>query len=65
MNKPGLDGLFAYETYASAQQPVIFGPRERPVILVSDRLHGIPDFLDPNTMMAPDQLYCTAKGPQS
>ena len=65
VNKPGLDGLFAYETYASAQQPVIFGPRERPVILVSDRLHGIPDFLDPNTMMAPDQLYCTAKGPQS
>ncbi len=51
--------LFAYETYVSAQQPVIFTPRERSVLLVSNRLHGMGDFIDPIGMFAPDQLYCT------
>ncbi len=31
---PGLDGLFAYEDYASAQQPVIFFEREQISVLV-------------------------------
>ncbi len=57
--EPGIQNLYDYETYASAQQPVIFGPRERPVILVSNRLHGMTDFLNPQAMFAPDQLYCT------
>jgi len=60
VNTPGTGPLFAYETYAAEQQPVIFGPRERSVILVNSRLHGIPDFIDPTGMYAPDQLYCTA-----
>jgi peptide/nickel transport system substrate-binding protein len=60
--KPDIKYLFAYETYASAQQPVIFTPRLRPVVLVRDRLHGMSDFLDPVGMFAPDQLYCTAEG---
>ena len=58
-DKPGIDNLFAYETYVSAQQPVLFTPRERAVILVNDRLHGMADFINPATMFAPDQLYCT------
>jgi peptide/nickel transport system substrate-binding protein len=60
VNEPGLDGLFAYETYASAQLPVIFTARQRPVILVNNRLHGMNEFIDPIGMYAPDQLYCTA-----
>jgi peptide/nickel transport system substrate-binding protein len=60
-DQPGLDNLYAYETYLSAQQPVIFGtPRTRPVILVNDRLHGMQNFLDPATFYSPDALYCTA-----
>jgi peptide/nickel transport system substrate-binding protein len=59
INSPGMAPLFAYETYTAEQQPVIFGPRERSVILVNDRLHGIADFIDPSGMYAPDQLYCT------
>jgi peptide/nickel transport system substrate-binding protein len=60
--KPDIKYLYAYENYASAQQPVIFSPRLRPVILVRNRLHGMSDFLDPVGMFAPDQLYCTAEG---
>lgn len=60
ITQPGIEPLYQYETFASAQQPVIFTPRERPVILVSDRLHGMRDFVDPATVFAPDKLYCTA-----
>ena len=59
ISQPGIANLFAYETYVSAQQPVIFGPRERAVILVSNRLHGMTDFINPITMFAPDQLTCS------
>lgn len=59
---PDIKYLYAYELYASAQQPAIFSPRLRPVILVNNRLHGMADFLDPVGMFAPDQLYCTAEG---
>ena len=58
---PGVQNLYEYETYLSAQQPVIFGtPRTRPTILVNDRLHGMGNFLNPFTDYAPDALYCTA-----
>jgi peptide/nickel transport system substrate-binding protein len=59
VNSAGQDKLFAYETYASAQQPVIWEPREWPVVLVRDRLHGMANFLDPVGMFAPDQLTCS------
>jgi peptide/nickel transport system substrate-binding protein len=57
--QPGIEPLYDYETFASVQQPVIFTPRERPVILVSDRLHGMRDFINPAAMFSPDKLYCT------
>lgn len=60
IDQPDMAALYTYETYASAQQPVIFSPRERPVILVRNRLHGMTEFLNPAAMFAPDQLYCTA-----
>lgn len=59
ISQQGLGPLFAYETYASEQQPVIFRPRERAVLLISDRLHGLGDFINPVGDYAPDQLYCT------
>jgi len=52
--------LYDYETYMSAQQPGIFLPRSRPVLIVRNRLHGLNDFINPIGMYAPDQLYCTA-----
>jgi peptide/nickel transport system substrate-binding protein len=59
-DKPGLDGLFAYQDYASAQQPVIFLPNEKISVLVRNGLHGVADFMNPLGAWAPDQLYCTA-----
>ncbi len=52
--------LYEYETYMSEQQPGIFMPRSRPVLIVRNRLHGLNDFIDPIGMYAPDQLYCSA-----
>ena len=57
---PGLNGLFAYEDYASAQQPVIFFEREQISVLVRAHLHGMRNFVDGVGQYYPDQLYCTA-----
>jgi peptide/nickel transport system substrate-binding protein len=59
---PGLDGLFAYQDFASAQQPVIFLPNERYSVLVRKGLHGVQDFLNPLGAWAPEKLYCTSGG---
>ncbi len=59
INKPGLDGLYKYETYASAQQPFIFFQTDGVAILANDRIHGVGDFINPLGAYAPDQLYCT------
>ena len=59
----GLSGLYAYENYASAQQPVIFQAAAQPSILVrATRLHGVKDFVDSSGTYYPDQLYCSAEG---
>jgi peptide/nickel transport system substrate-binding protein len=66
VNEPGLQNLFNYETYASAQQPLIFFAGRNPFVIVRDRLHGIKDFVNPAGDFSPDQLYCTdAKGPNT
>jgi peptide/nickel transport system substrate-binding protein len=62
VNRPGLDGLYAYEDYASAQQPVVFVSAQKVTVLVRDRLHGVKEFLDPVGQYAPEQLYCTGGG---
>jgi peptide/nickel transport system substrate-binding protein len=59
-DKPGLAGLFAYETYASAQEPVIFLPVEQNAVLARDGIHGLQDFMSPMDNWSPEQLYCTA-----
>jgi peptide/nickel transport system substrate-binding protein len=58
-DEPGLAGLFAYQDYASAQQPVIFLPDARVSVLVRKGLHGVQDFLNPLGFWAPEKLYCT------
>jgi peptide/nickel transport system substrate-binding protein len=58
-NKPGLDGLFAYEDYASAQQPVIFLPVQKYAVLAREGIHGLQDFMSPTSNWSPEQLYCT------
>ena len=55
--KPGLTGLYDYEIYAAAQQPVIFLATEDHVELVSNRIHGVNGFSD-GIMLAPDALSC-------
>jgi peptide/nickel transport system substrate-binding protein len=57
---PGLDGLFAYEDYAAAQQPVIFLPNERYSILVRNGMHGVEDFINPLGAWAPEKLWCSS-----
>ena len=59
-NTPGLSGLFAYEDYAAAQQPVIFLPNEVYPVLVRKGLHGINDFINPLGAWAPEKLTCDA-----
>jgi peptide/nickel transport system substrate-binding protein len=59
ISSPDPDYLYKFETYISAQQPVIYGPRPRGVLLVSNRLHGVLGFYDTLTL-APDRLYCSA-----
>jgi peptide/nickel transport system substrate-binding protein len=62
---PGLSGLYAYENYASAQQPVIFQEREQASVLSRGNLHGVATFVDAAGQYYPDQLYCTAEGSNS
>lgn len=58
IGKPGLAGLYAYEVYAAAQQPVIFLATEKHLDLVSDRIHGVDAYGD-GALLAPDALYCS------
>ena len=62
---PGLSALYAYENYASAQQPVIFQERQQASVLSRETIHGIKTFVDAAGNYYPDQLYCTAEGPKS
>jgi peptide/nickel transport system substrate-binding protein len=61
IHQPGLAGLYEYEIYAAAQQPVIFLATEKHLDLVSDRMHGVDHFTD-GALIAPDGLYCNANG---
>jgi len=59
-DEPGMQGLFDYQDYASAQQPVVFLPTEQYSVLVRNGLHGLQDFANPLGLWAPEKLYCTA-----
>jgi peptide/nickel transport system substrate-binding protein len=59
-DKPGTGGLFAYQDYAAAQQPVIFLPVEKYSVLVRNGLHGVNDFINPLGFWSPEQLTCDA-----
>ncbi|MDE8346289.1 MAG: peptide ABC transporter substrate-binding protein [Acidocella sp.] len=59
---PGRDGLYAYEDYATAQQPVIFLPNPQYSLLVRKDLWGLRDFINPLGDWAPEKLYCTGQG---
>ncbi len=63
IGKPGIQALYDYGEYASAQQAFIYFPTAVPAVLVSDRLHGMADFVDPAGQFSPEQLYCTAAAP--
>jgi peptide/nickel transport system substrate-binding protein len=60
VNRPGQAGLYAYEDYASAQQPVVFAGGQKITVLAASRIHGVREFLDPLGQLAPEQLYCSA-----
>jgi hypothetical protein len=54
-----MDGLYAYEDYVMAQQPVVTYAEEDIVILARDRIHGVDSFVDPEANYYPERLYCT------
>lgn len=60
MYKSGMDPFYAYETYASEQQPVIFMEREGDAMLVHNNIKGAANFVDPLYNYFPSALYCTA-----
>jgi peptide/nickel transport system substrate-binding protein len=60
-DKPGRDGLYEYETYASEQQPVIFQEREQLALAVRPGLQGAANFVDAAGTYYPDQLSCTTR----
>jgi peptide/nickel transport system substrate-binding protein len=61
VDKPGLQGLYDYEIYAAAQQPVIFLATVGHIDLVSNRIHGLDAYSD-GGLRIPSALYCTAEG---
>jgi peptide/nickel transport system substrate-binding protein len=58
-DKPGMDGLYAYQDFASEQQPIIFLPNEQYSVLVRNGLHGVQDFANSLGYWAPEKLYCS------
>jgi peptide/nickel transport system substrate-binding protein len=58
-DKPGLQGLYDYENYASEQQPIMFQQKQATPLLVADRIQNAAAFVDPAGQYYPDQLYCT------
>ena len=48
--------LREYQGYVSAEQPVIFLPDEKVVLLARAGLEGLTDFLYPNGTWAPEYL---------
>jgi peptide/nickel transport system substrate-binding protein len=60
VTKPGLGGLFAFEDYTSAQQPVLFMPSEELIMMARNRIHGADKFVDADENYYPDALYCHA-----
>ena len=63
-DQPGQQGLYDYETYASAQQPVLFQEEESISILARNNIHGVQNFIDPAYNYYPDQLYCSGEAKQ-
>ena len=57
-DRPGLDGLYGYEDYVAAQQPIIFIAENAVPLLVRDGLRGAASFVDPLGNYYPDQLSC-------
>ncbi len=58
-DKPGLQGLYDYENYASEQQPIMFQQKQAIPLLVADRIQNAAAFVDPAGQYYPDELYCT------
>lgn len=61
-DRPGLQGLYDYETYAAAQQPVIFLETANGAMLVNKRIKGAENFVDPLYNYYLEALSCPAEG---
>jgi peptide/nickel transport system substrate-binding protein len=57
VDQPGRDGLYAYEDYAAAQQPVNILPQSGFALLAADRLGGVQRFVNPLGFWAPEELW--------
>jgi peptide/nickel transport system substrate-binding protein len=56
VTKPGHDALFDYQDYAAAQQPGIFLPQGKQLLMVSDRLRGVEEFVNAVGFWSPEYL---------
>jgi peptide/nickel transport system substrate-binding protein len=53
---PGPAALFAYQKYAEAQQPGLFLPQGKQLIMIAGRLHGVEDFVNEYGFWSPEYL---------
>jgi hypothetical protein len=52
----GLNALYGYEDLFAAEQPVNILPEGGFRLLVSDRVHGVDDFVNPQNFVSPEYL---------
>ena len=57
--EPGLKALYAYQNYASAQQPELFQANPGVVVLVRKGLRGVRKFISPTGAWSPQYLHWT------
>lgn len=57
IDQPGRQGLYAYEEYAAATQPVNILPQEGFPLLVANRVGGVESFVNPTGFWAPEELW--------
>ncbi len=62
-SESGTAALFDYETYEAAQQPWNVLPEGGYVLLVSDRVRGLADFLNPMGFWSPEYLSVACDAP--
>lgn len=54
--RPGHDALFDFQAYAESQQPAIFLPQGKQLMMIADRVGGVEDFVNEVGFWSPEYL---------